>query len=350
MPAAGEKAFEPGLAFIHNPDALLLTDFAGRLLALNPQAVRLTGWRPAEAVGRPWCLLVGCPLGGDLPGRPAGGSVPSGWAGPASRPDDDAPACRTQGCPLLARTAATATGVEVPCRRPGGETWTAEVDASLLPTAGGRHLVLIVLRDVTARCEERRLLEERASTDALTGLGNRFRLSTYSPTVERGTALVPATVAVLDVDNMKTINDSCGHEVGDRVLRAIGELLRRNTRHSDLAVRYGGDEFVLLLPHTTLDQAKRLMRRLEALTASLQAFLELPLPVGLSYGLARVSPGQPLQKALVRADRQMYRRKLLRERGDRDGGRAAVSPRTGARGVRPRPGSGRTTLPVQLHL
>ncbi len=346
--AVGETDFDPGLAFVHNPEALVLTDPAGRVLALNPQAVRLTGWTVAAAYGRPLCLLLGCRDAGEAEGRRSTGRLSLRTeAGPQTHPAADAPACHRQACSLVRQTPA---GPEFRCLRPSGETWTAELDASLLPAQGGRLLLLVVLRDVTARCEERRLLEERACTDALTGLGNRFRLGASTPAVERGTALVPATVAILDVDNMKSINDSCGHEVGDRVLRAIGELLRRNTRHSDLAVRYGGDEFVLLLPHTTLNQAKRLMRRLETLTASLQAFLELPLPVGLSYGLARVSPGQPLERALVRADRQMYRRKLRRARGGPAAGGGELSPRVRPLGARPRPGSGRTNPPLQLHL
>ncbi len=337
----GETAVEAGLAFIHNPEALVITDLSWRVVALNPQAVRLTGWSVGTALGQPLCRLLGCsapePTG---PGRQPAEAVPCAASSP----------CDGGRCSLAQRAEPTAAGVEIPCLRAGGAAWTAELDASLMPAAGGRLLLLVVLRDVTVRCEERRLLEERACTDALTGLGNRFRLGTLSQTVERGTALVPATVAVLDVDNMKSINDSCGHEMGDRVLRAIGELLRRNTRHSDLAIRYGGDEFVLLLPHTTLRQAKGLMRRLETLTSSLQAFLELPLPVGLSYGLAQVSPGQSLEKALVRADRQMYRRKLLRGRGGLTGPGGSVIPRAAGGSVRPTPGSGRTPRPVQLPL
>ncbi len=269
-----------GLAFAHGPAAMVAVDASWRVLAVNPPAEALTGWRAS-----------------DLAGRDARRSLFGGR-------ESDAALAISAGRP-----------VEVTCRRPNGETWRGEVTAAFLPLgdAAGPY-ALLCLRDVSdaARLrdsleEEARRLREQALTDALTGLGNRFRLQ------QAGEALEPeATVAMLDVDNMKMINDGCGHQVGDRVLQEIGSLLRRHTRQSDVAVRYGGDEFVLLLPKTTLAQAQRLMRRLEKLMGELGRFLEIPGGVSVSYGLTTLRPAEALEDAIVRADRAMYRRKMRR--------------------------------------
>lgn len=323
---AGEIRLDPGPAFYYSPDALVLADLSCRVVAMNAQVSRLTGWCPEEALGQPLCHLLGYETAHQAL---AGDSTPG------------------RSCRLLPWRQNPA-GIELPFYRRDGTVRTAELDAALLPAGDGQLFLLVVLRDVTDRCEERRLLEERAFTDALTGLGNRFRLKAVTQAIDRGGSVVPATVVVLDVDNMKAINDSCGHQAGDRVLRAIADLLQRHTRHTDLAVRYGGDEFVLLLPHTTLRQAQRLMRRLESLTASLQAFLELPLPVGLSYGLAQVAPGQHIEEALAVADRLMYRRKLLRRKRGSLPATLGLTPRGAAAPAPPRPENGPTDQPVQL--
>ena len=105
-------------------------------------------------------------------------------------------------------------------------------------------------------------LRNEASIDDLTGLGNprylRERLSLEQSRIARyGTH---SAIVMVDVDKLKQINDRHGHVVGSRILRAIGQTLRREIRDTDLAARYGGDEFVVLLPHTTAPEALRVRR------------------------------------------------------------------------------------------
>lgn len=279
-----------GVAFTHGPAAMVAVDASWRVVAVNRAAESLCGWAAAALIGRcVWGTFLVSPSAGTTPGT-------------------------TPPFPLHGPMEATAL-------RPDGEAWRCELTAALLPRAAhASHAsedqphALLCLRDVSqiARLRElweaeARRLREQALTDALTGLGNRFRL------LEAGRTLEPeATVAMLDVDNMKTINDGCGHQVGDRVLQEIATVLRRHTRQSDVAVRYGGDEFVLLLPKTTLSQAQRLMRRLERLMNELGRFLEIPGGVSVSYGLTTLRPAEALEDAIVRADRAMYRRKMRR--------------------------------------
>lgn len=127
--------------------------------------------------------------------------------------------------------------------------------------------------DLLARIEQslvgahaRQRLQHRAAMDDLTGLGNlsmfRARLEEEHKRVSRyGT---PLSLAMIDVDKLKAINDQLGHVAGSDVLRAIGDVLRRHARTTDLAVRYGGDEFVVLLPQTTLAEASVFAERVRS--------------------------------------------------------------------------------------
>ncbi len=107
-------------------------------------------------------------------------------------------------------------------------------------------------------------LREQATQDALTGLANRRHLNDTLPGLlalalrERA----PLAVAVVDLDHFKQINDTHGHPVGDRVLAAFGRLLREQLRASDQAFRYGGEEFCLLMPHTTAAAARGKLEQL----------------------------------------------------------------------------------------
>lgn len=102
-------------------------------------------------------------------------------------------------------------------------------------------------------------LQEQAISDPLTGLYNRRYISEFLPRelVRSGRNTAPVAVILLDLDRFKRINDSFGHEAGDLVLGAVGNLLKGKVRGSDIACRYGGEEFALVLPETSLEAAER---------------------------------------------------------------------------------------------
>lgn len=144
--------------------------------------------------------------------------------------------------------------------------------------------------------------------DPLTGLPNRLRLF---ETGERTFATYkryhrPLAVVAIDVDYFKQVNDQCGHDVGDRVLRAIADLLSAGARETDLVARYGGEEFVLLLPETEMAEAAAIAERLREGIAN----LEIPNPVSrisASFGVARAEPSDETFEALLgRADQALY--------------------------------------------
>jgi diguanylate cyclase (GGDEF)-like protein len=153
-------------------------------------------------------------------------------------------------------------------------------------------------------------LRNEASIDDLTGLGNprylRERLSLEQSRIARyGTH---SAIVMVDVDKLKQINDRHGHVVGSRILRAIGQTLRREIRDTDLAARYGGDEFVVLLPHTTAPEACAFAERVLAYLGRLRPE---GIDVSLSMGVAALegSGGQSIDLVFAQADAAAYRAK-----------------------------------------
>ena len=276
-------------------DAVLVVDAAYRLVDLNPAARRLLSL-DSSAIGRPaldtvrvWREIEGCGNGD------RGGHTEVALTDAPPRFAD------VRVSPLLGRD-----------RRVSGS--------------------LVVLRDITerhaaeAKLQEahRRLeahvdriealqteLRERAIRDPLTGLFNRRHLDEMLPrtlerTLHEGSAL---SAVMLDIDHFKQVNDRYGHEEGDRMLEILGRLLRERTRPADLACRYGGEEFVVILPLAPIDVART---RAEAF---LSAFLDLSTqrghPVTLSAGVATFPTHGTTPDDLLRAaDEALYAAKL----------------------------------------
>lgn len=127
----------------------------------------------------------------------------------------------------------------------------------------------------------RRELREQAIRDPLTGLFNRrFLEETLNHEVARAARAKSAlSVVMLDLDKFKLLNDTFGHVAGDAVLRDVGQLLRENVRAADVACRYGGDEFIVVMPDTTLENATRKAGKL------LDMFAHQSSPLGSSMGV-----------------------------------------------------------------
>jgi len=157
-------------------------------------------------------------------------------------------------------------------------------------------------------------LDEQASKDELTGLLNRRALieaaqRLFDQISERGGSL---GVVLMDLDNFKTINDTYGHQVGDRLLRWVGECLSKTLRHEDLVGRYGGDEFVIFLPDASTATAVQIAERLRAaITLWQPADDPLRVPVSASFGVfATVLDDNLTMEDLIRAaDQALYRAK-----------------------------------------
>ena len=173
-------------------------------------------------------------------------------------------------------------------------------------------------------------IREQASRDALTGLFNRRVLDTTLSQVfekcrEESQML---TIMMIDVDDFKLLNDTLGHAAGDSFLKSLGQLIRSTLRDTDMAFRYGGDEFVLLLPATTSDQAEPVRERLMSLVEWLTKPLRVARPPRLSIGQicsSEIPNARTAEELVHEADALLYRIKQERKakrsdnRGDKPG-------------------------------
>ena len=186
---------------------------------------------------------------------------------------------------------------------PSGEPATLHVLRDVLqPLVADAHVAL-------DRTRRENVLVDSASNDPLTGLGNRRTAMRALSRLVEGDA-----VAMVDLDHFKAVNDTLGHDAGDEVLRCFGLTLGDVTRATDTVGRLGGEEFVLLLPRTTIDGAATLLDRLR------QTWQETrPHPITFSAGVCPVGPDGP-RAALSRADAALYAAK----RGGRN--RVEVAP------------------------
>jgi len=144
-----------------------------------------------------------------------------------------------------------------------------------------------------------------AVLDSLTGLFNRRyaqqRLQDEIARSQRHS--LPLTVILLDLNNFKQANDKYGHEAGDNLLIGFGERLRKATRGSDVAARYGGDEFLVLLPECKTGDVQYVLKRLEGVHADVGGAI---LTVSFAAGWADYTPGESAEELLRRADKALY--------------------------------------------
>jgi diguanylate cyclase (GGDEF)-like protein len=168
---------------------------------------------------------------------------------------------------------------------------------------------LEILTESLQRALDYEDLYDQARLDTLTGLANRRVLAErLMPLIESARRHGhPLTIASMDLDNFKQINDTCGHAKGDEVLRLVAAALGKMIRQTDLLVRMGGDEFILVLPDTALKAAgilaQRLCRGINRLAITLESQL------GISIGLSRWGQDCNMDEWLQRADENLYKAK-----------------------------------------
>ena len=193
-------------------------------------------------------------------------------------------------------------------------------DRSLMFNTLISHAVLVVCLTgmvwlkhvVTVQGEQARRLNLLAATDPLTGLSNRRLTLQLLDQLAREARLDLAPVVLLcDLDHFKQINDGWGHAMGDQVLVAVANGLRASTRDSDTVARWGGEEFLVVLPVTRGSEATELAERLRLRVESLQVAdrHQCPVPVTLSIGIATLAANETGSSWLKRADEALYRAK-----------------------------------------
>ncbi|WP_458524485.1 GGDEF domain-containing protein [Onishia taeanensis] len=167
-----------------------------------------------------------------------------------------------------------------------------------------------LLREVAHRQSLEAQLRGLAERDALTGLANRrhFMMRAQALLQDARDGQAPFTLCMLDVDHFKTINDTWGHSHGDRVLTAIAHACQQSLRPQDVIGRFGGEEFVVALPDTRLDEARAIAERLRSKIATLTlegATHEPPLTITIGISAAHAEETD-LDALIRRADQALY--------------------------------------------
>ena len=161
---------------------------------------------------------------------------------------------------------------------------------------------------------ELRKFERHATTDALTGLGNRHSMEESFPReITRCTQdKLPISLIMIDVDHFKEFNDTFGHIAGDRVLTAVSRILSKQFRSRDVLIRYGGDEFAILLPQVDADTAFAIADRVRVCVSGDTGDGSdslIKVPIKISMGVAELAKNGTLDDLIRTADAALYRAK-----------------------------------------
>ncbi|MDD4911629.1 MAG: GGDEF domain-containing protein [Sideroxydans sp.] len=154
--------------------------------------------------------------------------------------------------------------------------------------------------------------EHQATVDALTGVHNRRWMSEAFPRVLHrcNCDSSHSAILVIDIDLFKRVNDTYGHLVGDLALKALAKIMQANLRPHDLLVRYGGEEFAILMPDTEIDQARSIAEGLRAMVEANEIRNgEVVFKITISVGIAPITQEGSFEKFFELADRALYRAK-----------------------------------------
>ena len=275
----------PGMAYRCRWNGTWLMEF------VSDGCRRVTGYEPLEILGQ------------------AGG----GWH-PLLHPDD-----LRVVAPHISRVGEGNPDFQVVYRiftKDGAERWLME-DGLVVSMPGDEAVYLEgFISDITDRKQTEMSLREANRTigrlmreDPLTGLANRRALEENLP---RAVSFArrwkhPLSVVMADLDHFKTVNDRYGHLAGDQVLVSFSQLLKNACRVEDIVARFGGEEFVLLLPNTSLQQAAKLAERLRLDTT--EATMPIPVPITSSFGVTCFEAYDTEDSLIARADRALYQAK-----------------------------------------
>lgn len=265
-------------------DAVMMIDSAGRVTYWNPAAEHMFGFVKAEVIGKNLHELI-------VPER----YLERAHAGFSRF------AASGEG-PAIGRT----TTLRAQHRK--GNEFPVDISLSAIKLRGQWSAVGIV-RDATERVQTEERLKQLATTDTLTGICNRRHFDeVLASEISRAARFTnPLSLVLFDVDHFKRINDTFGHQAGDRVLTQLAVTVGNTIRTVDQFARWGGEEFVVLLPGSDLNAGRLLAEKLRMVLEK-QPFSDVG-QVTCSFGVAEYTPGDDMDALIKKADRCLYQAK-----------------------------------------
>lgn len=277
------------------PDGVFATDETGDIALFAGASEAMFGYQPVEVMGRSYAILLDGPRAHDLLQREL-------------------------------QAAGQVSNYEVPARRKGGAPFSAALSAAVMKDRYGETLgTIFYIRDYSGvRAIEETLRRNNARLNQLVSeLDHLARHDQLTSLLRRGSAVEaaedallasgldrkPFGVALFDLDHFKSVNDSYGHLVGDRVLATLAEILKKAARETDIIGRFGGEEFVAFLPGADIENVRRFAERVRAAIerASLPVGEEMSISITVSAGVAAIpSCADSLNEALRTADDRLY--------------------------------------------
>ncbi len=273
-------------------DAVITTDVAGNIEMINPIAEAHTGWSQDEALGKPLPQVF------DIYNEITGKS------------------CKNPVQKVLETGKVVGLANHTVLRGKDGVNRIIDDSAAPIKNPQGDILgVVMVFRDVTEAREKQARIEHLSYRDALTGLYNRAFFEEEFERLDKE-EYYPLTIIMGDLDGLKLINDTFGHQTGDLVLIKIAEILRQCCKDIDVISRWGGDEFLVLLPNTSEEESQVICDHIkQAVSEAEIADTDLRISLGCA---SKISIKENRDAVLARAENNMYKSKLLEAKSYRN--------------------------------
>lgn len=265
-----------------SPDCIMITDIEHKIVFVNTGFEQLTGYRQDEALGKTPAFL---------------------WHGFHDKRQ------HTTASRLPKKI--THFKLQQPNLRKDGSVFYVDQSIATITDESGKvtHYVSFS-KDATERLERELALKDLAERDALTGLLNRRSGEQLLKQFENEKQLARKMLCLImmDVDNFKIINDTFGHAVGDDILKSSSQLLKTKARNTDSVIRWGGEEFLIIVPNSTLKTALEFAERIRK---SIEQQIDSKVGrITASFGVAELGSDETTASLLNRADKALYKAKL----------------------------------------
>lgn len=272
-------------------DGVISTDKHGRIELINKVAEQLTGWTPEEAFGKKLEDVFN--IIAEVSSQNCEDPLPVLTLLDSEKPFELA----------KDRILTSKEGIKIPIK---------ESTAPIMDVEGNTNGVVLVFRDCTEEIERQNRIEHLSYHDQLTGLYNR---RFYEEEVKRLDTVrnLPISIIMGDVNGLKLVNDAFGHNKGDELLKKAATAIRNACRTEDIVARWGGDEFVILLPKTGSEEAREIVKRIKGqyLNEDVNS-----VRVSIAFGWeTKKNPDEDILKMLKSAEDYMYKHKIIENEG-----------------------------------